>query len=286
VDAWNGTIWDDQAPPANTATDKVYTTSPVTGSVVPEGALGAFVGEDPNGEWTLNVVDDGYGGVGKLNGWQLRVTAQGPCGNALPDAGEACDDGNGVNGDGCDVDCTASGCGNGIQAPNEECDDGNTADGDGCSSLCQLPETQCDDCIDNDADGLVDGMDAGCGGSPVSLRKGNLRAKPGNAKLMVKGGVAVPGELAGPATLTIADAAGHAICGSVGDVRARGGKFLVKGTIAGGSIVGKLTPKGGGSFQVKGNRLDLPGLDPQTTGVVLSVGSYRAVASAPLGRVR
>jgi cysteine-rich repeat protein len=290
VDLYRGTTFDDSAPePVSDAEipreDEEGPNLPFV-RVIPEGALGAFVGEDPNGTWTLNVVDDGYGATGVLNGWQLVVTAQGPCGNGLPDPGEACDDGNGVNGDGCDVNCTVSACGNGIQAPDEQCDDGNTTDGDGCSSQCQLPETQCDDCIDNDGDGLVDGMDPGCGGTPVSLRKGSLRARPANTKLLAKGEVAVPSELSGPATLMFADAAGHAICGSVGDVRARGGKFLVKGTIAGGSIVAKLVPKGVGTFQVKGNRLDLPGLDPETTGVVLSVGSYRAVAGAPLGRVR
>lgn len=289
VDLYKGTIFDDDAlEPVSDA--KIPLNADETKNfpfvrVIPEGALGAFVGENPNGEWTLSVVDDGWGGVGKLNGWQLIVTAQGPCGNALPDPGEQCDDGNGVNGDGCDVDCSTSACGNGIHAPNEQCDDGNTADGDACSSTCQLPETLCDDCVDNDADGLVDGMDPGCGGTAVQLRKGNLRTKPAKTKLLVQGNVAVPNDLAGPATLTIADAAGHAICGNVGDVRARGGKFLVKGTIAGGSIVGKLVPKGS-SLQVKGARLDLPGFDPQSTGVVLSVGGFRAVAGAPLGRVR
>ncbi|MBI4451441.1 S8 family serine peptidase [Candidatus Woesearchaeota archaeon] len=81
------------------------------------------------------------------------------CGNGLVEQGEECDDGNRVNGDGCDATCLSElppsppglpntgFCGDGIlQQPNtagqtEECDDGNTVSGDGCSSVCigELP---------------------------------------------------------------------------------------------------------------------------------------------------
>ncbi|AKT39081.1 uncharacterized protein CMC5_032280 [Chondromyces crocatus] len=60
------------------------------------------------------------------------------CGNGVQTAGEQCDDGNAINGDGCDVNCTVSACGNGIRAGAEECDDGNTADGDGCDANCEI----------------------------------------------------------------------------------------------------------------------------------------------------
>ncbi|MEO1172041.1 MAG: DUF4215 domain-containing protein, partial [Myxococcota bacterium] len=78
------------------------------------------------------------------------------CGDAHRSRFEACDDGNVVNGDGCNDICqleplflctTAVGavslcepsCGNGlIDGPGEECDDGNTADRDGCSGQCKL----------------------------------------------------------------------------------------------------------------------------------------------------
>src|SRR5262249_2026566 len=59
------------------------------------------------------------------------------CGNGVPDGGEQCDDGNIVDGDGCDSNCTLTACGNGIVTTGEACDDGNLADGDGCSSTCQ-----------------------------------------------------------------------------------------------------------------------------------------------------
>jgi cysteine-rich repeat protein len=60
------------------------------------------------------------------------------CGNAIVSAGEQCDDGNLVNGDGCDSNCTPTGCGNGVMTSGEQCDDGNAVSGDGCSATCGL----------------------------------------------------------------------------------------------------------------------------------------------------
>lgn len=85
------------------------------------------------------------------------------CGNEMIEEGEACDDGNTANGDGCSSSCTVeegwicppSGadcykisdkpdplptgqCGDGMRSFGEECDDGNTIDGDGCSSECRV----------------------------------------------------------------------------------------------------------------------------------------------------
>ena len=58
------------------------------------------------------------------------------CGDGIPGAFEDCDDGNATNGDGCDEgpggNCTVSACGNGVVAGTEVCDDGNQANGDGC----------------------------------------------------------------------------------------------------------------------------------------------------------
>ncbi|MBI2342916.1 MAG: DUF4215 domain-containing protein [Deltaproteobacteria bacterium] len=64
------------------------------------------------------------------------------CGNKTLDAGEQCDDGNGLSGDGCSATCQpepqALKCGNGLVEPKkfEQCDDGNTKNGDGCSAHC------------------------------------------------------------------------------------------------------------------------------------------------------
>ncbi len=69
------------------------------------------------------------------------------CGDGVKDDGEACDDGNHVDGDGCSMTCEierAPCCGDGYQDAGEACDDGNTYDGDGCSSTCQI-EPRCGD---------------------------------------------------------------------------------------------------------------------------------------------
>jgi cysteine-rich repeat protein len=60
------------------------------------------------------------------------------CGDGVPNLGELCDDGNVVDGDGCDSNCTSSACGNGIASGAEACDDGNTTAGDCCSATCAL----------------------------------------------------------------------------------------------------------------------------------------------------
>jgi len=50
---------------------------------------------------------------------------------------EECDDGNLIDGDGCDSNCRITDCGNGIKTGGEECDDGDVIDGDGCDGTCQ-----------------------------------------------------------------------------------------------------------------------------------------------------
>ena len=61
------------------------------------------------------------------------------CGDHVVNQGtEQCDDGNSVNGDGCDNNCTFTACGNGIQTLGEACDDGNTINDDGCDSNCTV----------------------------------------------------------------------------------------------------------------------------------------------------
>jgi len=59
------------------------------------------------------------------------------CGDGVQDTGEVCD--TAVNSLTCDSDCTAPLCGDGLMnaAAGEECDDGGTVNGDGCTSLCK-----------------------------------------------------------------------------------------------------------------------------------------------------
>src|SRR4051795_6907610 len=81
---FNGTTWDDDADPGSTlpyavaplqVVDHTYVTNVLAPLLTPEGHLGAFIGEDPNGTWTLTVVDDSGIDVGSLNGWSLDVSA-------------------------------------------------------------------------------------------------------------------------------------------------------------------------------------------------------------------
>lgn len=58
--------------------------------------------------------------------------------NGATEVGEECDDGNTVNGDGCDNNCSTSRCGNHQVVAPETCDDGDTDDRDFCPSDCQV----------------------------------------------------------------------------------------------------------------------------------------------------
>jgi len=71
---YNGTLWDDSAPKtiSESEADLTVQNNPLT-TVVPEGALGAFVGDDPNGAWTLKVSDNNAGDTGALTGWSLNL---------------------------------------------------------------------------------------------------------------------------------------------------------------------------------------------------------------------
>lgn len=67
------------------------------------------------------------------------------CGDGIVEAGESCDDGNNISGDGCSASCTTEAyCGDGILNDGEQCDDGNNVDFDGCSSECTV-EPYCGD---------------------------------------------------------------------------------------------------------------------------------------------
>lgn len=77
-----GTVWDDQANPSGQVpyttnnglvTDQVYVNLTAATPLVPEEALGAFRGEDPNGTWTITISDDLAGDGGSLNSWSLDV---------------------------------------------------------------------------------------------------------------------------------------------------------------------------------------------------------------------
>ena len=74
----NRTFDDSGATLLNLATD-------APGSVIPEGALSAFRGMDPNGAWTLSVTDKAALDVGTLHSWQLKIAATDAGGTTPPD---------------------------------------------------------------------------------------------------------------------------------------------------------------------------------------------------------
>ena len=82
-DVFNGTVWDDQANPGGQVpyttnnglvTDNAYVNLVLASPLVPEEAMGAFIGEDPNGTWTLTISDDLAGDNGTLDAWALQIT--------------------------------------------------------------------------------------------------------------------------------------------------------------------------------------------------------------------
>lgn len=98
-DVFASTTFDDQANPGGVApyvfnnglvTDHPYANMIVASPLVPEEALGAFIGQDPNGTWTLTISDDANGDGGLFNGWTLFITtcACGDCPADLDGTGE------------------------------------------------------------------------------------------------------------------------------------------------------------------------------------------------------
>jgi cysteine-rich repeat protein len=273
ADLYQSTTFDDSAP--DVVSDVVLPPSgtPLT-AVVPEGALGAFMGENPNGTWTLTVVDDTGGTTGTLDSWQLHVTAVAPCGDGVVEPGEACDDGNATDGDGCDHDCSVSACGNGIVGGDEECDDGNTVDGDGCSSTCKLAEAVCDDCIDNDGNGLVDAADPGCTEAGLSLAKSS--AVPSKGLLTIRGDVPLADGQGGAVSVVLADANGTILCAALGNAVPKGKKLVASAAVGGGTLALQVR---GGRMTLKGRHLDLGALDDPTVTIGVGIGAHRFAAS-------
>jgi cysteine-rich repeat protein len=105
------------------------------------------------------------------------------CGNRITTAGEECDDGDAVDGDGCDSNCTVTACGNGIVTGQEACDDGNTVSGDGCEADCTVPSACSPGRVRN---GLVrvHGVD-GDAGDELVVFKGRID-RPGDASRLVE----------------------------------------------------------------------------------------------------
>ena len=72
---FDGTFWDDGVgflnPPGPVSDNPLIGTQLI---LVPEEAMGAFIGEDPNGTWTITVTDDTAQNTGTLLDWALDLT--------------------------------------------------------------------------------------------------------------------------------------------------------------------------------------------------------------------
>ncbi len=108
---------------------------------VPTSASDKVNGED----WAKGVAHGFEPKFSKTDNFKVGPDAPPPpppsCGDGDVDAGEQCDDGNPMNGDGCTAGCThepAPSCGDGHLDAGEHCDDGNTTAGDGCSATCTV----------------------------------------------------------------------------------------------------------------------------------------------------
>jgi cysteine-rich repeat protein len=247
-DLYRGTVWDDQAGVPIADATLPTTPNPFV-RTVGEGALSQFLGDDPNGNWTLTVVDHNGGTTGKLNGWSLRIVTAAICGNGAVDLGEVCDDGNLVDGDGCDSNCTPTACGNGVKDPTEECDDGNTLDGDDCPASCHFSEVNCGDCQDDDANGKVDALDPGCGAGTLTLTKASVAAFGSETKLSLNATTTPTGTPSGTASVALADGTGPLGCAVLGQLKKHGKKLVAAGTLNGAPLTlsvvkGKVTVKG------------------------------------------
>lgn len=78
---------------------------PATGTFLPNQTLSVYSGVNPIGTWTLTMWDNAAQDGVILWWFQLQM-ANVWCGDGTTLSGEACDDGNNTNGDGCSLSCT------------------------------------------------------------------------------------------------------------------------------------------------------------------------------------
>lgn len=130
------------------------------------------------GESTLVVFSGFNGSEGAFNLNVTFIPVGGICGDGFVTTPEECDDGNLIDGDGCEANCTITppACGNGLLETGEDCDDGNLINGDGCEDTCTVTPQVCGEDADlgsalgfglfvgSTVGGLNDFDGASCGG--------------------------------------------------------------------------------------------------------------------------
>ncbi|WP_293252735.1 DUF4215 domain-containing protein [Nannocystis sp.] len=165
-----------------TNTTPTNTTPPTTTDVPTEGSIS---GTSNNTDTTVTGTATDTAGTDSATDTASTGAANPVCGDKVVGGDEECDDGNLVDGDGCEADCTLTPavCGNGNIEQGEVCDDGNTDDGDLCSADCltetvpavcgngmQEGDEQCDD--GNQVGG--DGCEADCTITPPECGNGKV----------------------------------------------------------------------------------------------------------------
>lgn len=187
-----------------------------------------------------------WGGSSRQDLFVLVAPATGMCGDGILDMGEVCDDGNTVDGDGCDSNCTPTACGNRVVSAGEECDDGNLTGGDCCSPTCAFEPAaaSCDDANLCTGDDRCDGAGSCAGAAEPAAAchtaaLGGLALRGGNSPSVSwkwSRGTTTLAELGDP----VAGGTSYALC--VYDEVAAGSSVLrLRARLpAGGTCAGKL----------------------------------------------
>ena len=100
------------------------------------------------------------------------------CGDSIIDEGEGCDDGNRLDGDGCEHNCLLPNCGDGVLDPGEQCDDGNDIQGDGCQNTCRRP--YCGDNVKDPGEGCDHGSHTNSDTTPNECRTNCTKPRCGD----------------------------------------------------------------------------------------------------------
>jgi cysteine-rich repeat protein len=254
---FDGTTFDDQAGMPVSLVSPLPPSGTALGTVTPDGALAEFMGDDPNGTWTLTVADRVAGNTGTLDGWSLTLVTAGTCGDGIVDPGEECDDGaaNGSAGDACTAVCTRA-------APPSE--------------------TRCDDCADDDGNGLVDAADPACGAVRFTLTSVRIRTARGRARVVLTGRLPQAPAAGAEVEVVLAAAGGHGGCAVLGALSGHGRRLGASGGLAGGSMRVRFV---GTRMTVSGHGLLLGSPRPALT-LGLRLGSALYLGTAPAGRAQ
>ena len=123
-----------------TTTDTAGTdssTTDATATATDSSTTAVSATDSSTGTTAVSASDTGTGTTGTTG----TTGVEPGCGNGIVEDPEVCDDGNQVDGDGCEADCTITPavCGNGVVEMGEACDDGNQVNGgpgDFCLNNC------------------------------------------------------------------------------------------------------------------------------------------------------